>query len=214
MSLTETAILTRKAVSPEGVRFQSLAGVAYRTAQGLPATALFHPEDANISLKLEEHRDEQNRVMPQVAIAYVGAFLDKVIRIGQDDFQAFRFHWAQYPDCFPADERMHFGELLGERWVPDQGGSVLVAHFEPIWGPRLADEAKLRRWALELGVEDREVYIDCPVRVAETIQQYLTHQTWHTHPYVVQEPEVDEFTEMHLQMDRRRRQAAVMARVM
>lgn len=195
MSLEKTAILVRTSHSNSGW-LTSFAGVAYRKTSGEIATQLFQADDTNISLPLQ-HLSNGRELVYTLHLVYVGPFLDQVIKIGKADFQIFRLHWSVYHDFVDRDDYLHFGELLGERQLTH---SRVLCHFEPIWGPRWADEAFLKAWAVYDVFKPDKVFVRCPVPVAETIEEYQRHKTPHNHPGVVMGTSDEELMRMMLYM--------------
>lgn len=198
MSFDNAILAVRHNIQPLA-QLSSVAGLCWQDS-GKPVTKLFSDSDPNIALAVHQVLTPTNSLEQRVAYIYIGRFLDRVLDIGKRDFQVFRFHFNRFDDLVPEEDRVRFGEQIGERWLPMET-STIVLELEHIWGPRWEDQDLLRGVAFQ-EIPNDQIFLGCPFRVADTVEEYLKHKTWITHPGLLPSSDWPEYFEMGAQMDR------------
>lgn len=195
MSLDNSIIATRHVIGRLS-ELHSVAGIAWwPPLLGLrkSVTRLLSSHDPKVALMISQGTDEKGNML-QVSYVYAGRFLDRAIEIGKLDFQIFRFHCNLFDDLVPESDRPRFGEVIGERWDPMKGRTV-VLEVEPIWGPRWEDQDLLR--ACGFGeIPESDAFVTSAGVLAESREEYLKHKSWATHPGVLQEADWADYFEM------------------
>jgi hypothetical protein len=197
MSLESTVLATRCKVGPL-YAWWSFCGCCYRVGEKIK-TVLLDPADQNISLELKREETPSGIVIFQLCHSFVGQFLSKLVRVGQEDCQIFRFHWCEYDNILPRDEWQSFGDLIAE--LPSNSGKATTQMFvERLWGPQWENQDLLVRWGDLKGpasaTAGNELFMPCPIKLVDVSQANI----WRFHPGLVADEDEDAILRVIAQM--------------